>query len=236
MLLLIIFIPIIIITLYWLFMSSYSQVFGEYIWHGPRDKKQIALTFDDGPNDPFTSEILDILKKHKVQATFFMVGKCIERNPDTAKNVLADGHIIANHSLSHNFFNYFRSLRMTKEIKSNQDIIYKYLRLKPALYRSPWLFRHPFILKNLKNNKLTPISGEFCHPFEVFHINGQKMANHVIKISKNGSIIIFHDGHDSKGGNRIETVKALPIVIKHLEQQGYSFVTIPEMLGIKAYN
>ena len=221
---------------YWLFMSSYSQVFGEYTWHGDRSRKQIALTFDDGPNKPYTQQILKILEKNNIKATFFMVGSCVERDPDTAIKVRENGHVIGNHSYSHKFSNYLVSLKMDDEIKKCQDTIKKHLGVVPALYRPPWLFRHPIMLKNLKDNKLFPVSGQFCHSFEVAHINGKKIADHVIKIARNGSIIIFHDGKEAEGGVRPETVKALPLIIAELKKQGFSFVTVPELLDIEAYN
>ncbi len=217
-------------------MSPYSQIFGKFVWHGDRNKKEIALTFDDGPNSPYTNEILDLLSKENVKATFFMVGKCIERDPKTAKKILDEGHVVGNHSLSHEFKNYFKSLSFEKEIASNQKIIKDNLGISPALYRSPWLFRHPILLKTLKKQKLTPISGQFCHSLEVSQIDSQKIANNVLKISKNGSIIIFHDGKESVGGNRSETVKALETVIPELKKRGYRLVSVSDLLGIKAYN
>ena len=123
-----------------------------------------------------------------------------------------------------------------KEIASNQKIIKDNLGISPALYRSPWLFRHPILLKTLKKQKLTPISGQFCHSLEVSQIDSQKIANNVLKISKNGSIIIFHDGKESVGGNRSETVKALETVIPELKKRGYRLVSVSDLLGIKAYN
>ena len=217
-------------------MSSYSQVFGKFIWHGDRRKKQIALTFDDGPNNPYTNEILDILKNEKVKVTFFMVGKCILRDRETAKKILNDGHVVGNHSLSHSFSNYLKSISFKNEITANQKIIEDTLGVIPALYRSPWLFRQPFLLRTLKQQNLIPISGQFCHSLEVSQIDSKKIANHVLKIAKNGSIIIFHDGKEAVGGNRSETVNALRIVIPALKKQGYELVTVSELLDLKAYN
>ena len=222
--------------LYFLFMSSYSQIFGKFIWHGDRNKKQIALTFDDGPNSPFTNEILDILSSEQVKATFFLVGKCIERDPTTEKRILSEGHIVGNHSYSHKFNNYLKSLSFKDEIVKNQIIIKDNLGVTPALYRSPWLFRHPALLRTLKQTKLTPVSGQFCHSMEVSQIESDKIANNVLNISKNGSIIIFHDGKESVGGDRSETVNALKLVIPALKEQGYKLVTVPDLLGIKPYN
>jgi peptidoglycan-N-acetylglucosamine deacetylase len=221
---------------YYLFMSSYSQVFGNFPWHGSRKQKIIGLTFDDGPNKPYTNQVLDILEKHNIKATFFLVGKCIERDPETAQEVLRRGHVIANHSYSHEFKNYLTSLSFKNEISKNQEVIKKHLGVTPALYRSPWLFRQPFIIRQLKISNLSQISGQFCHSFEVAHVDGRKIADHCLRISKNGTILIFHDGKESVGGDRSQTVKGLELTILGLKAEGYSFETIPKMLNLKAYN
>jgi peptidoglycan/xylan/chitin deacetylase (PgdA/CDA1 family) len=223
---------IILAIIYWLFMSSYSQIFGTYIWHAKTDEKIIALTFDDGPNDPYTSEVLDILAENHIKATFFMVGNCIKRFPDTANRILAAGHSIGNHSVSHKFINYFKPNFYQLEVESNQNIFKEYLNITPTLYRSPWLWRYPKLLSELKERSLTPISGEFCHSLEVYRINSDKIAKAVIRKAKPGSIIIFHDGKEGETGDRSQTVEALKLVIKRLVKDGYRFVTVDELLKI----
>jgi peptidoglycan/xylan/chitin deacetylase (PgdA/CDA1 family) len=231
----ILFVAIILSLLYWLFMSSYSQIFGKYYWKAQTKDKLIALTFDDGPNDPYTSQILDILDNFGIKATFFQVGKCVERFPKTTERVIDSGHTIGNHSLSHEFHRYFLSLNFRQEILENQAILKKHIDKTPALYRSPWLWRQPFLLKTLRTNGLVPISGEFCHPLEVLQIDAEKIAKTAIKKARPGSIIIFHDGRDGKGGNRGETVAAVGIVVDRLIKDGYSFVTVDKLLSIPAY-
>jgi peptidoglycan/xylan/chitin deacetylase (PgdA/CDA1 family) len=226
---------IVLLSLYWLFMSSFSQVFGRYPYRAKTDKKLIALTFDDGPNEQYTSDILKILEKYSIKATFFLVGKAILREPGLTKKIYNSGHTIGNHSLSHEFHKYFSSLTFKKEILNNQEIIKKQIGQKPALFRSPWLWRQPFLLSTLKKYGLQPISGEFCHPLEVLQIDSDKIAAHVLKIVRSGSIIIFHDGKDGKTGNRRETVKAVETVISSLNAQGYEFITVDKLLNIPAY-
>jgi peptidoglycan/xylan/chitin deacetylase (PgdA/CDA1 family) len=216
-------------------MSPYSQLFGQYHWRAQTKDRVIALTFDDGPNEPYTSHILNILDKFGVKATFFQVGKCVERSPKTSKRILGSGHVIGNHSLSHEFHRYFLSLDFKQEILENQAILKKYIGKTPALYRSPWLWRQPFLFKTLKTNGLVPISGKFCHSLEVLQIDSKKIAKATIKKARTGSIIIFHDGCGGKGGNRDETVMAVSIVVDSLLKNGYSFVTVDKLLNIPAY-
>lgn len=216
-------------------MSSYSQIFGKYTWSVKTNEKVVALTFDDGPNEPYTSQILDLLNSHHIKATFFEVGECVIKFPEVTKKIFRSGHTIGNHSLSHQFYRYFLGLSFKKEIIKNQAILKNEIGRAPALYRSPWLWRQPFLLKTLKVNGLTPISGQFCHPLEVLQIDGRKIAKATINKVRPGSIIIFHDGKDGKGGERNETVKAVAIVIDELIKKGYSFATVDKLLNIPAY-
>jgi len=235
-LVLILVVVILVVALaYWVFMSSYSQIFGTFPWRVKTSKKVIALTFDDGPNEPYTSEILDYLNSKDVKATFFQVGKCVKRYPQTTKKIIEAGHVIGNHSLSHAFHNYLTHPAFEDEIASNQQILKNVIGKSPALFRSPWLWRQPWLLKSLKKYNLSPVSGQFCSPLEPFQIDGKKIASSAIRIAKPGAIIIFHDGKESKGGDRSETVKAVKIVVNRLIQDGYEFKTVDELLGIKAY-
>lgn len=220
---------------YWLFMSPYSQVFGVYPWRVKTKEKIIAITFDDGPNEPYTSQIVDFLNSKGIKATFFQVGKCVQRYPDTTRKIIASGHVIGNHSLSHSFYKYFSTPCFENEIIKNQAILQKYIGKKPALFRSPWLWRQPCLLRTLRKHNLQPVSGEFCHPLEVLQINSMKIARAALKKATAGAIIIFHDGYDAKGGNRSETVKATKIVVENLATAGYRFVTVDQLLGVSAY-
>lgn len=226
---------VVLAIVYWLFMSPYSQVFGKYPYRAKTTKKVVALTFDDGPNEPYTSELLDFFRENNVKVTFFQVGKCIERYPEVTKRAYREGHTIANHSLSHKFHKPFISPSMSQEIETNQAVIRKTIGKTPALYRSPWLWRQPLLFRSLKMHNLQPVSGTFCDDLEVFRPDADRIAKTTLKRIKPGSIIIFHDGQDSKGGNRSATVEAVKIVVKTLKSHDYKFVTVDKLLGIEPY-
>lgn len=226
---------VILIILYWFFMSSYSQTFGYFPYKINTSQKVIALTFDDGPNEPYTSELLDFLKDKQVKATFFLVGKNVKKYPDTVKRILKEGHTIANHSYSHEFKNYFKSLNFKDQIVSNQKVIKSLTGLTPRLYRSPWLFRSPYILASLKKTNLTPVSGIFCHPLEILRINPQRIANKAIRNARPGTILIFHDGIEGRGGNRQTTIDATKIFVNQLLENDYQFSTVDKLLNIPPY-
>ena len=221
--------------LYWLFMSPYSQVFGRYPYRGDRTDRVVALTFDDGPNEPYTSQIAEYLAGRNIRATFFQVGRCVERHPDTTARLAAAGHVIGNHSYAHAFHAYLVPGRLSREIARTQRILRDRLGRTPALYRSPWLWRQPLLLRAVRRRALQPVSGEFCHPLEVFQPDGARIARRAIAKTRPGSILIFHDGFDGRGGNRAETVRAVRLTAEELLRSGYRFVTVDELLGVPAY-
>ena len=158
---------------YYFTVWSKTQAFGYFPYAVKSDRKIIALTFDDGPNPPYTEELLAILAKHGVRATFFITGKNLERCPALSKAIVAAGHVIGNHSYHHNFTNNFLSLSFEKEITRGQKTIESITGRRPALYRSPWLFRQPWLLKNLKTHGLTPVAGYFCSSWEAWHASAE---------------------------------------------------------------
>jgi len=213
----------ILLALYYLFMSPGSQLFGKFPSRIKTDEKIIYLTFDDGPNEPYTSEIVDYLNSKKIKATFFVVGKCAKLQPNTLEKIAKSGHTIGNHTMSHSFIQYFKTPGMKKQIIENQNIIQSITGITPQLFRPPWLFRQPILLKSANKLGLRPISGVFCHPLEVFQIDAAKIANKAIKQARPGQIIIFHDGYNSKGASRRQTVEALKLTVEALSKKGYTF-------------
>ncbi|NDC21756.1 polysaccharide deacetylase family protein [bacterium] len=213
----------VLLALYYLFMSPSSQLFGKFPSRIKTDEKIIYLTFDDGPNEPYTSEIIDYLNSKKIKATFFVVGECANKYPKTIKKIHDSGHSIGNHTKSHKFFNYVKTPAMQKEIQDNQAIIKRITGEEPKLFRPPWLFRNPILLRSIKKFGLKPVSGVFCHSLEVFKIDAQQIAEGAIKKAQPGQIIIFHDGYNSKGANRRQTVEALKLTVEALSKKGYTF-------------
>lgn len=220
---------------WWLCFSPYSQVFGAFPYRGKTRRRVIALTFDDGPNEPYTSELADFLAKKHIRATFFQVGSCVERYPEVTRRLFADGHTIANHSLTHRFRNCFLQPTFGREVAGTQAILQKTIGKTPYLFRSPWLWHQPLLMRTLRKQGLRPISGEFGHAFEAFRPSSQRMVRRALPKARPGAILIFHDGFDARGGDRSNSVAAVKQVVEVLEQQGYSFVTVDELLGIAPY-
>ena len=232
-------IPIVLISIlcYGYYIPA-SPVFGKVYSRAATSDKVIALTFDDGPNEPYTSEILDLLENYNVPATFFLVGANVQLYPETARRILSDGDIIGNHSFSHNA-NHALGLDPEKDISAAQKAIYSVTGVEPHLYRPPHGRKTPWELQDIKKDGYVEIlwnisTGELSGHTPEF------MADQIISKAKPGGIILLHDGygtlHNSGRADKSATVKMLPIIIQHLEEEGYTLVTIPELLNVPAYN
>ena len=226
---------LLVVAFYLLTMSEQSQILGKILWHGPRDSRLIALTFDDGPNEPYTSELLDVLDKHQVKASFFVVGSNLVKSPASLQRAFKAGHTIGNHSYSHSFRKYFYDPSFATEINKNMAAIEAVIGKKPALYRSPWLFRQPLLLATVRRLGLTPVFGLFCSEREIFQPPAGEMADRAFARAANGAILIFHDGYNAKGANREQTVACIDLLIPRLREAGYALVTVDALLGVKAY-
>lgn len=216
-------------------MSPWSQLFGHFPFRIKTKKRLVAMTFDDGPNEPYTTQIAEYLHKKQISGTFFLVGECLKRYPKTAAKLVKLGHVIGNHSTSHRFGASLSTNAYQQEIESTQNLIYSQIRKRPLLFRPPWLLRTPGFLNRLLQHGLSVVSGEFCHPLEVAGINAKSIAKLAVLQTKPGTILIFHDGDNGKTGNRLQTVEALKLVVTELQRLNYLFVSVDELLGVKPY-
>jgi peptidoglycan-N-acetylglucosamine deacetylase len=194
------------------------------------NEKVIALTFDDGPGPKNTVEILEILKKNNIKATFFMIGQMVEYFPKIAQQVAADGHVIGNHTWHHWYFQ-MDAATAASEIDRTADIIYKTTGKKTTLFRPPGGFLNNGLAQYARNQKYAVMMwSEESGDAERRSPQVPMLVKNVLKYAKPGAIVLMHDG----GGNRSRSVKALPEMIAGLKAQGYRFVTIPQLLEMQA--
>ena len=212
-----------------------SQVFGPFPYRGHPAAKIVALTFDDGPNEPYTSQLLDVLDDRGVKATFFQVGRCAQRFPSSTRRVVDSGHVLGNHSYSHSFTRYATEPRQRTEIGRTQEILHSIAGVTPALYRPPWLCHWPWVLGSVREAGLQVVSGTFGHPLEVFQPPALMMTAGASRLARPGSILIFHDGRESRGGRRDQSVAAIGPLIDRLREQDYDFATVDQLLGVASY-
>lgn len=220
---------------YWLLMSPWSQFFGRFTYKASTKEKLVALSFDDGPNEPFTSQLADILGERGVKATFFQVGSCAEKYPQVTRRLFEEGHVIANHSHSHLFRHCLNWSAQNDDIAKAEEALTAIIHKRPALFRPPWLFRHPWLLKGLNSDGYRVVSGEFAHSFEVFQPRPALMAARARAKVRPGSILIFHDGREARGGDRARSIEAVKLLVDHLIEDGYHFTTIDKLLEVPAY-
>lgn len=200
-----------------------KKIFSSYCWSIDTSEKILYLTFDDGPHPTVTSFVLDELKKHKASATFFCIGKNVAAFPDVYKRILEEGHTVGNHT--HNHLNGWK----TKNQVYLEDIS------KASGYIDSSLFRPPYgRIKLSQSNRLSlfmkkqntkvvmwdVLSGDFD-----LSISPEYCAENVLRSSKPGSIIVFHDS--SKAFPRIKY--ALPKTLQFFGERGYRFQTVPAL-------
>lgn len=139
---------------WWACSVPSSTFFRPVLIHGPRNGRRICLTFDDGPAEQFTEQVLDILREHQVPATFFVCGKNAEKHPDLLHRIMAEGHEVGNHTYSHPFL-YFKSRRrMAEEIDRTQAIIEGLTGFRPSIFRPPYGARWFGLIPTLRERNM----------------------------------------------------------------------------------
>lgn len=203
---------------------------GYVLWHGSRDKKEVALTFDDGPNPPYTNKILDVLKKYNVKATFFVIGKYAERHPHLIKRIFEEGHSIGNHTFTHKSIMRYSRKRAFYEIGTTYLLIRKWKKNTPLIFRPPYGEFNPMVYNIAEYFGYHIILWD-SDGYDWTHLKAKSIVYYVFRKLKKGSIILLHDG----GGDRNETVIAVSTIIETLKKKGFKFVTIPELFIKQEY-
>lgn len=191
--------------------------------HGNRSLKEVALTIDDGPHTPTGDQILDVLKKEKVRATFFIVGIKMRERPDLVRRMLAEGHEVANHTYDHQRLSKLRPDQIRHEINDNDINFYRITGRHLDLLRPPGENYNEKVLRIAKDLGYQTIDEDVASK-DFDDQTPDFIVDRTLRRVDNGSIILLHDDRES-------TVMALPRVIDELKREGYRFVTVSEMLG-----
>ena len=176
-----------------------APFFGKVYASEKTPDKIIAITFDDGPNEPYTSEILDILSNYNIKATFFVIGENAEFYPEIVNKIIADGDVVANHSYSHNANHALTDFGVEDMLKG-ENTIYSITGLKPHLYRPPHGKKSPWEIEGVKDAGMIEVTWDVAaddeHDFAYFgKPSAQEYANEIVNAAKPGGIILLHDGH-----------------------------------------
>ena len=216
--------------LLWFF---FRPPFGKNIVRLNTDQRVVALTYDDGPNPPDTDQLLDVLAKHNVKATFFLIGNRIERHPETVRRMIAEGHQIGNHTYSHPLLGFLPPSYVERQIERTDDLLRQYGIAKDSVFRAPMLTRFLPVAYVLAKTDRTHIS---CNvwSWDWTTQNPDKITETVLKKTLSstgaGSIIVLHDGKaENKNANRSGTIEATDRIITALKQEGHQFVRLSDV-------
>jgi peptidoglycan/xylan/chitin deacetylase (PgdA/CDA1 family) len=227
---------------YELFEAPGSQIFGRTVTEGPTNERVVALTFDDGPNPPYTSRILDVLEHEHVHVTFFLVGRAVQAYPWVVRREVRDGDAIGNHTWDHPHLIVMRRTSVRNSLSKTDAAIYQAVHLHPRLMRPPFGARDWIVMEVARKMGYTvvmwsvPLARDWEYP--PANVIAQRVLPHV----SDGSIIVLHDGNRGQlcaarhlnphVCDRSADIEATRIIIDRLKREGYRFVTVPELITL----
>ena len=197
---------------------------------GHTRQKVVALTYDDGPHPIYTPQILDILDRYGVKATFFMVGKSMEQYPDIVRDVIKRGHVVGNHTYTHpHNIELDTQAQVIRELDGCEQVIERITGQRAHLFRPP---------RGLVDGSVFTIANEEGYKTVLWTVcadhhdapTPELMAKRVLKHVRPGAIILAHDGSFA---TRWKDVAATPLIIRELKKRGYRFVTVPQLLKMR---
>ena len=214
--------------------SPRSQLYGRTYLGAGRGSRQLALTYDDGPNDPHTLRLLDVLAKHEVKATFFMIGRFVAEKPEIAREVASAGHVIGNHTFNHPNLIFCSAARVRSELDQCRRILNDTIGEHSNLWRPPFGARLPHVLGVSRTLGLEPVMWTVSSN-DWKTRSADAIEQRVAQRIRGGDVILMHDGaHVRMGTDRARTVEATDRLIRRFRNQGYEFVTVTQMMKEEA--
>jgi peptidoglycan/xylan/chitin deacetylase (PgdA/CDA1 family) len=218
-------------------LSFYFACEAKSVWNGNKARNVVALTFDDGPKPEFCQPILDILDRYGACATFFIVGREAQDNPDLIMRMENSGHEIGNHTYSHIPIKDMPVGEALGDIQKCSEVIYNITGTQPKYFRPPGGKYNSGISNGLKKMGLKTVYwsynavdyNEMTPAYEVpedYKAEGKELSKRIVDKVSPGTIILLHNGSE-------QTVVALPFILIELKEKGYGFVTISDMLEEK---
>lgn len=197
---------------------------GRCLSNGDRDRPEIALTFDDGPQPPYTGQILDLLERYGIRATFFCVGLHAGGHPEDLARMREQGHEVGNHTWSHPFLPELTRSQLAAQLDRTAEAVAGATGTAPSLFRPPYGSRTPQVLRWLADFDPQVVLWD-VEPFDWAMPGADTIARVVLEQTRPGSVILLHDG----GGDRSQTVAALPRIIEGLLERRFRFVPVGEL-------
>jgi peptidoglycan/xylan/chitin deacetylase (PgdA/CDA1 family) len=213
-------------------LSAQSQLFGETLI-ASRNPNEVALTYDDGPNDIVTERILEVLARHEVRATFFVIGRYVRQRPQIARAIAASGHLVGNHTMTHPWLAWQSSARIREELSDCNAVLEDTLGIPVHYFRAPHGARRPIVLRIAREAGLIPVQWNIL-PKDWEPIGAEEILARTVRgITRNqnrrrASNIVLHDGgQKALGQPRLPTVEATELLVqKYNKQTGTKFVTV----------
>lgn len=214
---------IVMVGVFALINSRTYQLFGTLVASVDTNEKVIALTLDDGPLPGTTDKILDVLEQQDIKATFYLIGKEIERHPAHARSIIEAGHEIGNHTYSHREL-IFKPARFIKNDIEKADVIYRSFGYnKPTTFRPPYGDKLAELPRYLDSTNRTTIMWSIAPDEDE---DAESIKNFIIDKAHPGGIILLHPVYD----HRRASLDAIGPAVKALKDKGYRFVTVSELL------
>jgi peptidoglycan/xylan/chitin deacetylase (PgdA/CDA1 family) len=211
-------------------MTPAGQWYGRTFVGLARGTKQLALTYDDGPNDPHTFRLLEILARHNVRATFFLIGRYVAQRPDIVCELIQAGHVVGNHTFTHPLLTFQSAVEVRKQLRDCRAALQDAIGKHSNFFRPPFGGRRPAVLDIARQLGLEPV---------MWNVSGYDwkappaavIETKVRKQIRGGDVILLHDGgHRQMGADRSQTVLATDHLISRYRSEGYEFVTVQQMI------
>lgn len=222
----------VVAALWYYFENPGNQMFGRTVTGEPLHQKVVALTFDDGPNPPYTTRIVNYLHSQHVPATFFVVGRAVAAHPATVRLEVADGDALGNHTWDHAHLVLDRASRIEWEISQADNAIHLATGETTRLFRPPFGARDYAVIRVARRMGYqvimwdVPLARDWQNPPPTV------IRDRILRFVRDGSIIVLHDGNRGLPANREKTAEAVPLIVSALRAQGYRFVTVPQLLQL----
>ncbi len=212
-------------------MVPWSQLYGRNFTGLPAGSRQLALTYDDGPNEPYTLQLMEALARQNAKATFFLMGKYVQQRPEIVRALVAAGHDIGNHSWDHPNLIFCSAAETRRQISDTQKAIEDAAGISPVLFRPPFGGRRPGTFAIARELGLTPVMWRVtCYDWSA--TSNDSIEQKADKQIKGGDVILLHDGgHVRLGTNRQWTVKATENLLSKYRAKGFEFITVTRMMN-----
>jgi peptidoglycan-N-acetylglucosamine deacetylase len=211
-------------------MAPTGQWYGRTFAGLPRGSRQIALTYDDGPNDPHTLSLLEVLARHGVHATFFLIGRYVQQHPQIAREIIQAGHVVGNHTFTHPLLTFKGVAEIRQELSQCRSALEDAVGEPSNLFRPPFGGRRPAVLRVVRDLGLQPVMWSVTG-YDWNAPPAEAIERKVAKQIRGGDVILLHDGgHKQMGADRSQTVIATDRMTELYKAEGYEFVTVPRMV------